>query len=181
MMRRLARDGFGAKGVWLQSVLSDAEQAGTLSFNTYADSVVYLAYYRHAYVSVSAPVLLSIYERDSSRDLFQLENLCSFVGDENAEIQSHTAIVAEFVNTICANSQMLVIADEFPVDSKTRKATNLMVRALLEERRKGDWAIWGAALYLRLATLPRRYLLRWCEDKTLPVGQLLTSLRQNEC
>ena len=181
MMRRLARNGFGAKGVWLQSVLSDAEQAGTLSFNTYADSVVYLAYYRHAYVSVSAPVLLSIYERDSSRDLFQLEILCSFVGDENAEIQSHTAIVAEFVNTIWANSQMLVIADEFPVDSKTRKATNLMVRALLEERRKGDWAIWGAALYRRLATLPRRYLLRWCEDKTLPVGQLLTSLRQNEC
>ena len=76
VMRRLARDGFGVKAVWLQTVLSSAEQAGTMSFSSYADSVVYLAHYRHGYVSVSGPVLLLVFERDNSRDLFQLEILC---------------------------------------------------------------------------------------------------------
>ena len=179
VMRRLAEEGFGAKGVWIQAVLFDAEQAGTMSFNAYADAVVYLAHFRHSYVSVSAPVLLSVFERDMSRDLFQLEILCSFVGDENAEMQSHAAIVAEFVNTIWANARPLIVADEFPVDSKTRKGTNLMIRALLEERRKEDWASWAAALYRGLGTIPRRYLLRSCEDKFLPVGQLLNALRQD--
>ena len=70
--------------------------------------------------------------------------------------------------------------DEFPVDSKTRKATNLLIRALLAERREGDWAMWAAALYRRLATIPRRYLLRWCEEQFLSVGHLLTSLRKHE-
>ena len=180
VMRRLARDGFSARGVWLQAVLSDAEQAGAMSFNSYADSVVYLAYLRHSYVSVDARVLLSVYERDNSRDLVQLEVLCSFVGDESAEFHSHTAIAAEFVNTIWANSKPFVVADEFPVDWKTRKGTNLVIRALLEERRGGDWARWAATLYRGLSTNPRRYLLRWCEDKFLPVGQLLASLKQSE-
>ena len=179
-MRRLARDGFGAKGIWLQAVLSDAEQAGTISFNTYADSVVYLAHLRHSYVSVNARVLLSVYERDDSRDLVRLEVLCLYVGDECAEIDSHTAIASEFVNTIWANSKPFLVADEFPADWKTRKATNLVIRALLEERREGDWAKWAAALYRGLSTNPRRYLLRWCEDKFLPVGQLLASFRQSE-
>lgn len=180
MMRRLAREGFGTKGVWLQAVLSDAEQAGTISFNSYADAVVYLADLRHSYVSVNTRVLLSVYERDNSRDLAQLEVLCLFIGDESAEIDSHTAIAAEFVNTIWANSKPFVVADEFPADWKTRKGTNLVMRALLEERRKSDWARWGAALYRGLSTNPRRYLIRWCEDKFLPVGQLLGSLKQIE-
>ena len=179
VMRRLAREGFGANGVWIQAVLFDAEQAGTMSFIAYADAVVYLAHFRHSYVSVSAPVLLSVFDRDISRDLFQLEILCSFVGDKNAEMQSHAAIVAEFINTIWANARPLIVADEFPVDSKTRKGTNLVIRALLEERREEDWASWAAALYRGLGTVPRRYLLRWCEDKFLPVAQLLNALRQD--
>ncbi len=154
VMRRLAQQGFGANGVWIQAVLFDAEQAGTISFTAYADAVVYLAHFRHSYVSVSAPVLLSVFERDISRDLVQLEVLCSFVGDANAEMLSHTAIVAEFINTIWANAQPLIVADEFPVDSKTRKGTNLVIRALLEERRSEDWANWAAALYRGLGTLP---------------------------
>ena len=179
VMRRLAREGFGANGVWIQAALFDAEQAGSMSFTAYADAVVYLAHFRHSYVSISAPVLLSVFERDISRDLFQLEILCSYVGDEKAEMQSHTTIVVEFINTIWANARPLIVADEFPVDSKTRKGTNLVIRALLEERREEDWASWAAALYRGLGTLPRRYLLRWCEDKFLPVSQLLNALRQD--
>ena len=180
VMRRLARDGFGAKGVWLQAVLFDAAQAGAMSVNAYADSVVYLAHFRHAYVSVSGQVLLSVFERDGSRDFSQLEVLCSFIGDENAESHSHTAIAAEFVNAIWAMSQPLVVADEFPADSKTRKATNLIIRALLEKRREGDWARWAAQLYRNLDTMPRQYLLRWCEENFLLVGQLLASLGRKE-
>ena len=180
VMRRLAREGFGARGVWLQAALFDALQAGAMSVNAYADSVVYLAHYRHAYVSVHGPVLLSVFERDDSRDLFQLEVLCSFIGDEHAESRSHTAIVAEFINAIWEISQPFVVADEFPADSKTRKATNLVIRALLEKRREGDWARWGARLYRRLNTIPGQYLLRWCEENFLPVGQLLALVRQNE-
>lgn len=176
MMRQFAHEAFGVKGVWLQSVLFSAEQAGTMSINSYADAVVYLAAHQHGYIWVSTPVLLSAFNRSDSRDLVELRALCAYVGDENAEIESNTKISAEFINAICTNAHPIVWVNDFPVDSKTRKATTLVFHALLGDRRDSDWARWGAALYRRLDTIPRRYLLRWCEDNFLSVSQLLRAL-----
>ena len=176
MMRQFAREVFGVNGIWLQSVLLSAEQAGTMSINAYANAVVYLAAHRHGYVSTSTPVLLSTFDHVGSGDLLELQDLFSYVGDKSAEIQSNTKISAEFINTICTNSRPILVVNDFPVDSKTRKATNLVFEALLGGRLDGDWARWGAALYRRLDTMPKRYLLRWCEDKFLPVSQLLRAL-----
>ena len=174
--RQLSREGFGAKGVWIQAVLFSAEQSGSMSIEAYAKAVVYLAAQRHGYVFVSAPVLLSVFERDNSRDLVQLEAVCIYVGGENAELDSNTRIVADFVNAIWANAQPIVWASDHPVDSKTLNATKLMFRTLILERRNGEWDRWAASLYRSLSPKPRRYLLRWCEENFLSVGKLLTSL-----
>ena len=176
IIRQLSREGFGAKGVWLQAVLFSAEQAGSMSSDAYARAVVYLAVQRHGYVFVSAPVLLSVFERDNSRDLVELEALCNYVGGENAELDSNARIVADFVNAIWANSQPIVWVSDYPVDSKTLNATKLMFRTLILERRNGEWDRWAAGLYRSLSPKPRRYLLRWCEENFLSVGKLLASL-----
>ena len=179
VIRQWSREGFSAKGTWIQAVLFSAEQAGTMSIDAYAEAVVYLAANRHGYVTVNAPVLFSVFERDQSRDLVQLEALCVYVGGQNAELESNARIVAEFVNTIWANALPIVWADDFPIDSKTRKATNLMLRTLILERREGEWTRWAASLYHGLGTMPRRFLLRWCEENFFSVGQLLSALRRD--
>ena len=176
MMRQLAHKAFGVKGVWLQSVLFSSEQAGTMSINSYADAVVYLATHRHGYVSVSTPVLLAAFDHADSSDLLEVKALVSYVGDENAEIQSNTAISAEFINAICTNARPILLVKDFPVDAKTRKATDLVFDTLVGDRRDSDWARWGAALHRRLDTMPRQYLFRWCEDNFLSVSQLLRAL-----
>ena len=178
-IRQLSQEAFDAQGVWIQAVLFSAEQAGTLPLGSYARAVVYLAAHRHGYVSVNAGVLLWVFERDQSRDLLQLEALCRYVGGEYAELQSNTGIVADFVNAIWANAKAIILTDDFPVDSKTRNATSLMFRALILERRNKGWARWAASLYRGLGTLPRRFLLRWCEENFLSVGKLLISLRRD--
>lgn len=179
VIRQMAREVFGTKGVWLQASLYSAEQAGIISVSTYADATVYLAAHHHGYVSINTPVLFSVFERDNSQGLSQLEVLCDYVGNENAEIQSHTQIVADFVNAIWVNAQPIVWVDDFKVDSKTSSATNLVFRSLLAKRREDDWSQWAASLYRRLTIKPRRYLFRWCEDNFLSVKQLLISLGQS--
>ena len=175
-IRQYSQEAFSTKGVWIQVVLFSADQAGTMSTGSYAEAAVYLARHRHGYVSVSATVLLAVFERDESRDLNQLEVLCTYVGGENADPQSNTRIVADFINTIWANAQPIIWADNIPIDAKILKATNLMFRTLIHTRRNGEWVRWAASLYRVLATKPRRYLLRWCEENMLPVGQLRNSL-----
>lgn len=180
IVRQWSREGFGAKGVWIQAALFSAEQAGSMSTEAYAKAVVYLAVQRHGYVFVSVPVLLSVFERDNSRDLLQLEAVCNYVGGENAELNSNTRIVADFVNAIWANAQPIVWASDYPVDSKTLNATKLMFRTLVLERRNGEWDRWAAWLYRSLSPKPRRFLLRWCEENFLSVGKLLALLGRDK-
>ncbi len=175
-IRQYSQEAFSTRGVWIQAAIFSAEQAGTISAESYAEAAVYLAQHRHGYVSVSTTVLLSVFEQDESRDLNQLEALCTYVGGENADIQSNTKIVADFVNTIWANAQPIVWAGNFPIDAKTLKATNLMFRTLILARCDGEWGQWAASLYQVLTTKPRHYLFRWCEENFLPIGQLRNSL-----
>ena len=65
MMRRLASEVFGVKGVWVQAVLLSAVQARSMAVDAYADALVHLAAHRHGYVALNISVLLSTFERDS--------------------------------------------------------------------------------------------------------------------
>ena len=177
VIRQYSQEAFHAKGVWIQAALFYAEQAGMMRTEDYTEAVVYLAERRHGYVFVSTSTLLSVFEQDQSRDLVQLEALCIYVGGQNAELQSNIKIVADFINVIWANAQPIIWADNFPIDAKTLKATNLMFRTLILTRRDGDWARWAASLYQALAKKPRSYFFRWCEENFFQVGQFLTLLR----
>ena len=176
MMRQLAGTAFGAKGVWLQAVLMSAEQATTMSHNAYSDAVVYLAAHRHGHVSLNAQVLLSAFERDESPELFNLQALCTYIGHAGADLQSHTALGAGFINTLWARSRPIVVTT-VPADSKTLKATDLVFRALIGDTNNDEWPRKAAALFRTLDEEPGIYLLRWCEKKFLPVDQIRKILR----
>ena len=172
MMRQLAGRGFGAKGVWLQAVLMSAEQAGKIPRDIYSDAVVYLAGHLHGPVSLNRQLLLSAFERDESPDLSDLQSLCTYIGHEGADIQSHSALGAGFINAIWQNAVPIVWTKDLPVDSRTLKATDLVFRALIGEDKKDEWAKWAAALFRTLDEEPGNYLLRWCESEFLPVEQI---------
>ena len=177
MMRQWAGEAFGTKGIWLQAVLMSAEQGAAMSHNEYSDAVVYLAAHRHGRVSLNAHVLLSAFERDGSPDLSNLQALCDYIGHPGADLQSHTALGAEFTNALWANARPIVVSD-VPVDAKTLKATDLVFRALIGDSDNRDWEGWAAKLFSGLATDPRRYLIRWCDENFLSYDQLLNALRK---
>ena len=172
MMRQRASEAFRTKGVWLQAVLMSAEQDTTMSHNAYSDAVVYLAAHRHAHVSLNMPVLLSAFERDESPDLSNLQALCTYIGHEGADLQSHTALGAGFINAIWEDAVPIVWTKDLPVDSKTLKATDLVFRGLIGESKNDEWAKSATALFRTLDEDPGLYLLRWCDDNFLPVSQL---------
>ena len=177
MMRQLAGRAFGTKGVWLQAVLMSAEQAGKMSQNENSDAVVYLAAHRHGPVSLNRQILLTAFERDETPDLSDLRALCTYIGHVGADLQSHTALGAGFINTLWARARPIVVSS-VPADSKTLKATDLVFRALIGENKKDEWAKWAAALFRTLDEDPGLYLLRWCEAKFLPVDQIRKILRE---
>ena len=77
-----------------------AEQGAAMSNNEYSDAVVYLAAHRHGHISLNAQVLLSAFERDESPDLSNLQALCTYIGHTGADLQSHIALGAGFINTL---------------------------------------------------------------------------------
>ena len=161
MIRQLAEKGYGAKGVWLQVVLLSAFEAGTLSVHTYADAVGYLAAHRHGQVSLALPVLLSIYERDRSDDLALLRALCVYIGNKNADLDSHIKIAAGFVNVI-VNSYS-------PEDPRVRSASGMVFDALLDREDEDQTVRWVAACYSMLTDGPRASFVEWCRAHDLQV------------
>ena len=176
MMRQLAGKAFGAKGVWLQAVLMSAEQEATMSHDLYSDAVVYLAAHRHGHISLNAQVLLSAFERDESPDLSNLQALCTYIGHTGADLQSHVALGAGFIDALWTSARPIVLSN-VPVDSKTLKATDLVFRALIGDTNKDEWPKRAAALFRNLDEAAALYLFQWCEAKFLPVDQIRKILR----
>ena len=176
MMRQRASEAFGTKGVWLQAVLISAEQAGKISQNEHSDAVVYLAAHRHGPVSLNRQLLLSAFERDESPELFNLQALCTYIGHEGADLQSHTALGAGFINTLWARARPIVVTS-VPADSKTLKATDLVFRALIGDTNNDEWTKRAAALFRKLEESPALYLFQLCEAEFLPVDQIRKILR----
>lgn len=177
MMRQRASEAFGTEGVWLQAVLMSAEKAGTISRDAHSDAAIYLATHRHGPVLLNRQLLCSAFERDESPELFDLQALCTYIGHSGADLQSHTALGAEFINALWASARPVVVSD-VPVDSKTLKATDLVLGALIGKNKNDEWAKWAAALFRGLARDPSRYLNRWCDENFLPFDQVRRILRE---
>ena len=156
-MRQWAGLVFDTKGVWIQAVLLSALEAETMTLSDYSDALVQFAAHRDDYVSISAPVLLSVFERDTSSELVQLQALCTYIGTKTAEPVSHIRLAADFINAIWANRP--------PNDLKVQTATNLVLGALLARQRGEEWANWAASLVLKLSKTPRIYFITsWCQE-----------------
>ena len=170
LMRQLAGKAFGTKGIWLQVVLLSALQAETMTLKDYSDALVQLAAHRHDDVSISTSVLLSVFERDTSSELLQLQALCGYIGTKTAEPVSHKRLAADFINAIWADSA--------PNDLKVQTATNLVLCALLLRNRGEEWANWAASLVLELSKAPRIYFTSWCQEHSLSIDDIDEVLRQ---
>ena len=157
-MRQLAGRAYGTRSVWLQAVLMNAVQAGAMTHDAYVDAIVHLAAYRHGPVAVNARDILSAYVGDTSDELVRLQALCTYIGHENSDPESHIALAAGFINSIYSNAS--------PHDLKVRAATNLIFKALLSDNRGDDWARW-AVTFSR--GLPRtRELAFWIGAGSIP-------------
>ena len=160
MMRQWADLAFSTKGVWLQAVLLSALQAETMTLRDYSDALVQFAAHRDEYVSISTPVLVSVFERDTSSELVQLQALCAYIGNDTAEPVSHIRLAADFINVIWGNRP--------PNDLKVQTATNLVMGALLARKRGEEWANWAASLILKLSEAPRIYFTTtWGQESLL--------------
>lgn len=156
VMRQWADRAFGTKGVWLQAVLVSAVQARTMDWGDYCEALVQLAAHRHGYVVVSAQVLLTVLERDTSRELVKLQALCTYVGATNAEHISHVDVIADFINAIWA--------DGSTADVRVETATNIVLRALLIRDDAEVDAERFQALAKKLREAPGRHLASWASE-----------------
>ena len=159
-MRQLARSVFDTKSVWLQVVLWSALRDGTMTLDHYSDALVKLTHNRHGFVQVSAPVLLSVFVRDKTNDLIDIQALCNYLGGENAEPTSNILVATQFINTLWINC---------PTDeNKVRTATQIMLRALLtKDSKKQDQYVTGLATLLNQQ--PKEYLLKWCHENGVTI------------
>ena len=154
-MRQLARSVFDTKCVWIHVVLWSALRDGTMTIDDYSDALVQLANSRQGFVPVSAQVLFSVFVRDYSDNLVQIQALCDYLGNENADPASHIMVAAEFINTVWAN--YLTYKD------KVRVATKVVLEALLTKD-SDKQAQYVTGLTTILNHQPKEYFLGWCQE-----------------
>lgn len=165
VMRQVVDKAYGTKGVWMQAVMWSAVQAKTISPDVYVDALVHLATHRHGYVRVNAQVLFLGYERDTSDELVRLQALCTYLGNEKAELVSNITVAADFINMIWAEGSS--------AGPKIRTATDLVFRVLLQrDREPSEQARWVDALYVRLDEPPKDYFRNWCEEQSLAISDI---------
>ena len=169
MMRQLASIIFGTKGIWLQAVLLSALEAQTISERQYCEAVVQLAAHHHEYVTIGPDLLLAVFQRDQSNELFQIRALVRYIGNDGADPFSHIKLAAVFINTIWANK---------PRDNlKEQKATGIVLEAMLFRNRGKDWIRWGAHLFRQLNYGPQKYLEGWCKGHFMPFREITNLLK----
>lgn len=159
IMRQWARALLDAKGVWIQAVLSSALRNETLAHDVYSDVLVQLALRRHCHISVSAPDLLSVFERDKSPNLTQLEILCADFGNKAADPDSHIEIAIGFINRIWADNRYK--------GEQLTEPTSIVLNALLLNG-NSKRGLWAAPIYAKLNSAPLSYFARWCREHPSP-------------
>ena len=105
---------------------------------------------------ISAQVLLSVFQRDTSTELTKLRALCTYVGTASAEQSSHVEVLAGFINEIWRDGPPVVV--------KAEVATNIVLCALLTDDGGEVGAERAHALTEKLNEAPRAYLASWLKD-----------------
>ena len=155
IMRQWARAFLDVRGVWLQAVLSSAVENGTLTHNGYSDALVQLALRRHFHIPMNVPVLLSVFERDKSPNLEQLEILCTAFGSKTADRDSHVEVVVDFINRIWADNR-------YKGEQLTKPTSTVLNALLLNGNSKRD--LWDVPIYTKLNSAPKFYFAQWCKE-----------------
>ena len=172
ILRDLVGAAFGTKGVWIQAVLLSALHSGKISLDAYAEAVVYLACYRHGHVTLDSRVLFSIFERDTSEELWQFEAVCKYVGNEHADARSHVRMAAKFINEIWKR---------YPgAGTKIVEATSLVFRSLFSDYRGDEWVNRAALLCLQMENAAIEYFEEWCREQSLSYEDVVEIVKQFE-
>ena len=129
--RQMAEAAVGGKGVWLQSVLTFARDAGIIGHEQLADSSVKLAWRRHSHVSADPAILFDALNADHTERLDHFRALAQFIGTKNANMKSHMSAVAKFLAHIWG-------ACDLP-NGKVARATGILLECLVRHR-PDDWA-----------------------------------------
>ena len=159
MMRHMADRLFETKGIWLQPVLLSALEAETMDWDDYCEALVQLAAHRHGHVFVSVPVLLSVFEHDTSTELLRLKALGTCLGTANADDISHVEVAAGFINVIWHHGS--------GARAKVETATNILLRALLCDDGGEAGAERAQALAKTLNEAPRAHLADWLSQGSI--------------
>ena len=123
-------------------------------------------------MTLESRVLLSVFERDTSDELWQFEAVCKYVGNEHAEVRSHVRMAAEFINEIW---------NRYPRgESKVVKATSLVFRFLFCDYRGDKWVNWAALLCLQMNNAAIEYFEEWCRGQLLSFEDVLEIVKQFE-
>lgn len=88
------------KSTWLQPCLTVAMGKGLLSYSDYAAKLVALAALRHDFVSFDSWLLMEIIRPGSEAALADFTVAVDFIGTKGADLQSHVAVTAGFLNDV---------------------------------------------------------------------------------
>ncbi len=168
--RQLSTQLFKTKGVWLQAVLMVALDAKTMPFDEYVRALRQLAALRHGVVVFDFATLLKVYRSDDTSRLLWLSAVCRYMGHETADALSHTALAANFLNTIWATA--------LARDGRVEAATGIIIAALMTNEREGMWPYWAALLATKLVPGPREQLFAWCRAKGRSIDAIRDAARE---
>ncbi|WP_262694102.1 tetratricopeptide repeat protein [Kordiimonas aquimaris] len=118
VFRQLASHSFDIKLTGLQALLAAMAEKGALSFEDYATAVAQMARNKHLILTVSAPVLHSVWQTDP--DLF--ESLLSQLCYPSADPYSHLVV---------ATGLLIELWVDLPASLWTQKATSLIIERIV--------------------------------------------------
>jgi tetratricopeptide (TPR) repeat protein len=150
--RRVSESACSVKAVWLQPIFSFALETGRIDSSRYVDTIVKLAWRRHAHLALEVGTLRGVFDTDESSDLSTFAMLAHFIGTQDADMASHVNVSKAFLDSLWRDS------DQF--DVRPMKATGILLEKLIRYRQDDQLM----ALVLLKNDAPsnlRDYIRRW--------------------
>jgi cellulose synthase operon protein C len=166
--RQLALEINGTGGLWLQAVLACVLGGKVVERKRGIDAYVHLAARRHSHINLNADILREVYEGCADEDLRDFDVITEFIGNKNAEMNSHSMVTARLLAGLWAT---------FRGDLKCQRATGIIVGKLIRFRTQ-DWGFWFASLFFGSDQALDRYLETWLRGYFLPVASVAAGFHQ---
>lgn len=170
-LRLLASNVLNTRSIWMQSVLLYALDSGHLSIDEYVEKLKHLAALRHGVLILDLPVLIKAFRSDGTTNLREFSALCRYLGHANADRNSHIRLACLFLNQVWATSVSR--------DGRLEIATGVVLAAMLNDDRNGQWTEWAARFLLALQPGPREHLISWCQAKSKPLAEAIDLIRRS--